>query len=795
MSYQVITDFRQGLDARKYKLALPPGTLLQCDNAHITQGGEIEKRKAFVQVSIPAAYTGIHYGMQPAADGIYLFGTTLVVQATATRDRVANVARLKLPFASGTFIVGNVVNISGVGGTAYNGNGIVITAVTNAAGDQWISYASVAGNEALNTVDTGGQVILAANVLPAPLIYEILPNANTYGGVLSWSFGPAMTAVLSSTIFSGAPFALAKYSDGSIYPFYGSALNRLIGPPANQFPMANCGVVVSDAVAGLQLQAPGFPVNGSYLLVSLMLLAAASGSYTSTTTDTGVEHTYSIPTTLNGTPYTVSTSIITSAGTLVAAQQTSGTASTASAQAVGSFEIVSAGNGTQATGTTTNTSGANMNDGDTLTIGTTVYRFKNAMAQAYDVKIGGTRQVTLASFAAAINGTGVTGTDYFAGTVAHPTVRCVALNTTSAPFTLSLMAINGGTAGNALAFSSTAGTRLVVSAATLTGAVDSKINQIVINGTNLLAAAVAFTTNETTTAAAVATAINANPASGYQATSSGKAVNILVQVAGATPNGRAVQVQCQGTVVCGTGAFSLTGSGFTLDFCKANGVDLMNDAILLANESVMTYPQVTGQVLSDFCRAVANNLNSGTATHGYLAHCPLGSVSIYLCKATTTSTDSQQVLDVSVTASVGQSGSAIPVTVTPLAIALDINAVAIGNNGTSDAVTATPIGGVSPFVFKWVQQGSNAIGVKANSAKSAQTTFSATALNTTLKRQLVAYNNLPASRQPAYLTSHPALAAYLSATTTNQVTFVCVVTDALGEQATSDAVFVTVLSQ
>ena len=53
MPYQPISDFRGGLDTRKMSLALPAGTLIQCDNAHINQGAEIEKRKAFVLNAIP----------------------------------------------------------------------------------------------------------------------------------------------------------------------------------------------------------------------------------------------------------------------------------------------------------------------------------------------------------------------------------------------------------------------------------------------------------------------------------------------------------------------------------------------------------------------------------------------------------------------------------------------------------------------------------------------------------------------------------------------------------------------
>jgi hypothetical protein len=804
MSYQVITDFRNGLDARKFKLALPPGTLLACDNAHITPGGEIEKRKSFVPVTIPAVYAGIHFGLQPADDGIFIFGSTIVAPATSTRDRTTNVARLKLPNASGFFIVGDIVNISGLADASFNGINKTITAVTNSAGDQYISYASVGANVALNTVDTGGTAIKVSSVLPAPLVYDLVVYPGAVGGV-GWQNYENLQAIVSSTVFGGAPFVLAKFADG-VFPFYGAGETYVWnGSGLTTSTVGNAARLVEDSVAGLQLNSTAYDTGGTNLLETLDALINASGSYTGTFTFPSIEDIFSIPTTLNGTPYSVDVTLESAAGTLTVAQQTTGQASTAAAQAVAVFQIISAGSGTQATGTVTDSAGTNFNDGDTVTIGATVYRFKNAPAQAYDVKIQADRYKTYASFAAAINGFGTAGTDYFAGTAKHTTVIATALQASGGGnAVLYLAAITGGTAGNAIALASTAGTRATVSGATLSGAVDSKINQIVVNGaTNLLNAAVSFATSESVTAAAVAAGINAFPASGYQATSQGATVTILKQVAGAGANGFSVQVQAQGTIVCGTGAFTLTGSGFTVDYCKANGVDLMNDTILPSSESVMTFPQAPSleagatafaQVLSDFCRAVANNINTGTATHGYLAHCAQGSVSIYVSKATTTSTDAQAVLDVSVTASVGQSGSAIPVTVTPLSVALDLTAIAVGEV-TSAAVTATALGGVGPFTYQWVQQGSNAIGIKANQPKAAQTTFSAVALNGSLRVQLRTYNNLATSALKAtYLQKHPALQQYLSALSTNQVTFVCTVTDVLGEQATSDPLYITILA-
>lgn len=786
MAYQVITDFRQGLDARKFKLALPAGTLLKCNNAHITQGGEIEKRKAFVPLTIPAAYVGIHFGLQPVSDGIYIFGSRTFPRAvTGNRQRTANVAAIFVTTrGTRSFAAGDVVNISGIGGAAYNGNGITILTATNsivtgAPTTQTITYASVGGDEGL-TADAGGVMVLQVSTqLPAPLNYLALtnPGSDEPGG---YSDGLNalidMTAVVSSTTFSGEPFAIAAFSDRTVFPFYGGPSTiTLLRSGVTQ---VNAQSALLDSYIGLQLAA--FVAVDVFSGQNLLKLLAVDinnniSTYTTNYISGGSNFdVFSVPTTLNGTPYTITSANETAAGTLALAQQNNGIAATAAAQPVGSFQIISADAGTQATGTLVSnvSSATNVTDGDTVTVAAITYRWKNSMAAINDVKRGANRAASMASLAATINGTGVSGTDFFAGTLPNATVRCTGLNNTTGNFALSLAAITGGTAGNAFALSTTAAT-LVASGANFAGGVDSKVNQIVVNGaTNLLTAAVTFTTDEQTTAAAVAAAVNANVISGYSATSDGATVNILKTVAGSAANGFTVQVQAQGTVVCGTGAFSIAGSGFTLDYCKANGVDLLNDAspFIPANSAavVLTYPLVPSQVLSDFCRVAANSINSGTATHGYLAYCPTGSVSVFLCKATTTSTDKQQILDVSVTPSTG-TGTALPGSLTPLTVTLDSSAAVIPLGGKSNPVTATVQGGLAPFKYQWKPADTLTISVLANNPKSAQTTFSFASKSVTGKTVRQAPDN-------------------------NQAPYVCVVTDALGEQATSVPVYITVLA-
>jgi hypothetical protein len=60
MPYFTITDFAAGLDLRRSSLTAPPGTLRKLLNAHVTPGGEIEKRFAFVPfATVPANSKGL----------------------------------------------------------------------------------------------------------------------------------------------------------------------------------------------------------------------------------------------------------------------------------------------------------------------------------------------------------------------------------------------------------------------------------------------------------------------------------------------------------------------------------------------------------------------------------------------------------------------------------------------------------------------------------------------------------------------------------------------------------------
>ena len=99
MPYILVEDFRGGLDTRRSNVTALPGTLVSIKNAHVTRGGEIEKRPAFVSLStLPANTTGL-----AAANGqIYVFGHEAESAVTFPSNTPANVNYVRLQHPSGT---------------------------------------------------------------------------------------------------------------------------------------------------------------------------------------------------------------------------------------------------------------------------------------------------------------------------------------------------------------------------------------------------------------------------------------------------------------------------------------------------------------------------------------------------------------------------------------------------------------------------------------------------------------------------------------------------------------------
>lgn len=72
MAYLVIENFAGGLDTRRNILTSKPGNLVRLDNCHVSRGGEIERRKAFVHKGNLPLGT---YGLEACGDKVFVFGS------------------------------------------------------------------------------------------------------------------------------------------------------------------------------------------------------------------------------------------------------------------------------------------------------------------------------------------------------------------------------------------------------------------------------------------------------------------------------------------------------------------------------------------------------------------------------------------------------------------------------------------------------------------------------------------------------------------------------------------------
>lgn len=120
---------------------------------------------------------------------------------------------------------------------------------------------------------------------------------------------------------------------------------------------------------------------------------------------------------------------------------------------------------------------ANPTAGETVTINGQAYTFVSALTAAFDVLIGALAENTLDNLVAAINDSGVEGTDYGTGTTQHPDVTAVKDSATQ----ITVYAKIPGSDGNSITLAETSATAVTVSGANLTGGSD-EVHGIIFKG-------------------------------------------------------------------------------------------------------------------------------------------------------------------------------------------------------------------------------------------------------------------------------------------------------------------------
>lgn len=273
-------------------------------------------------------------------------------------------------------------------------------------------------------------------------------------------------------------------------------------------------------------------------------------------------------------------------------------------------------------------------DGETITIDATVYRAKTTPAQAFDVALGANDAAFLDNFKLAVNASGVgDGTDYFAGTTAHPTVAA----TTNGDTTQVVVARLQGTASNAEATTDTGGgSSLTWADTTLGGGTGTSVAGVA--GDTVTIDTVTYTFVEvlsedhadavanqvhwvTTDAVALdnfKSAINLTGTIGTDY-STGTVIHPTVT---ATTNGAATQVVAAKTAGTGPNDIDTTETGSTTSWGAAKlagGLAATTTGVTVDDVELMSGSEVFDTDLSTTATAIAANITANTSSPNYTA--------------------------------------------------------------------------------------------------------------------------------------------------------------------------------
>lgn len=198
-----IKDYRAGLDARKFKLSLPAGSLTLGNNGHINQGGEFEKRKAFEQIILPKEV----YGAQETLDGIVVFGSRSVLNWTSADQMVLGAGAVYIDIATTSDMpkIGDPVIISGSTIPGANGSHVIEDIVGS-----YIVF-TVPGAAETTTTDA----VTVQLDFRSPSIYQQL--AHPIAGV-------TMTGIVTSACYNNTAWSASTWSNGDTLVYNGSTL-------------------------------------------------------------------------------------------------------------------------------------------------------------------------------------------------------------------------------------------------------------------------------------------------------------------------------------------------------------------------------------------------------------------------------------------------------------------------------------------------------------------------------------------------------------------------------------------
>lgn len=226
----VLENFRFGLDTRRSAISSSLGTMTTLENAFVNQGAEIESRKAFVKLGKLAS---LSFDLVATPNSLVSFRSKGVSVATTIRSRVfGSAAQITINgTASDYFAIGDLVDVTGLGGTGYNLSQVAITGL----GGSLVQYTSPGLNEGA-TADTGGTIALSS--LAGLISYQSLTHP--WETLLNDGFfAPQMTGTTASGCFNGKTFVAATFA-----AFTGTIIGSDFSSPASTILFYNGQPVV-----------------------------------------------------------------------------------------------------------------------------------------------------------------------------------------------------------------------------------------------------------------------------------------------------------------------------------------------------------------------------------------------------------------------------------------------------------------------------------------------------------------------------------------------------------------------
>ena len=280
-----VNNFSKGLDTKRHLISSEAGELQDLVNAHVNRGGEIEKRRAFVQIGTQQCTT---VPGTPGTDGYYTTHNQWVVDVPG----IPATWVVDVPYYQGDWVVdepghydngqtlcpgdaGYDPNNSGANGgtTCYTEGGEWVPEVghyENATDEQghweggqaevghWeeeqIWHPPVPGTPDVTTcvpsnslppgtfgLEITGSGIFVFGSIPQPtwtwpqdVVYQRLQHPD----------GFAMTGVRWSSVYGAKPFVLAEFSNGDVIPYYnGVAVGSFVNGIVRQYMNNTEGVV------------------------------------------------------------------------------------------------------------------------------------------------------------------------------------------------------------------------------------------------------------------------------------------------------------------------------------------------------------------------------------------------------------------------------------------------------------------------------------------------------------------------------------------------------------------------